>query len=701
MMQKAEEGDIPTVLRTGIALFQQGRRGEAEALLTDAQRRHPADFNLLHMLGTMLVQGPDPARGVALIETALEQRKDFAPAYNNLGNGYRRLQQHAAAKAAYEYAITLRPDFAEAYNNRGNTLVFLGRPLDALADFATAVRLNPAMAEAHNNRAVALLKLQRASEALVAADRALSLQADFAEALISRAEALLVQGDKDGALESAEMAVRMKPGLAEAHACCANVLLALGRAQEALAGYEEAIRLNPSLASACNNRGNALRELGRLSEALDSYDAAIHIQPDFAEALNNRGRVLTDLQDPHAALESFDRAVALAPGFDAAHSNRGNALLMLGKPDAALAAHDAALAVQPDNFRAHNNRGNALLDLKRIDEALESYARTIALVPDYAEGHWNRGIALLLQGRLKEGWPEYEFRHRCAGFAIPPDIYPADQLWTGAQDLSGKTLLIHCEQGIGDTIQFCRYARVARSRGARVLLVPHKGLGRLLAGLGPDIAIIDGDPTAHAYDYHVPLLNMPQACGTRLENIPSSGAYLSAEPDRIAHWRDRIGQDGLKIGICWQGNPTSPSDIGRSFPVRLFERIGGLAGVRLIALQKGPGLEQLDDLPQGMAVERPPAPFDDGGDAFLDTAAVMANLDMIITSDTAVAHLAGALGRPTIVALKYVPDWRWLLDRSDTPWYPRMQLVRQEAHGDWAGVFTRIESQLPSMLRQN
>jgi hypothetical protein len=254
---------------------------------------------------------------------------------------------------------------------------------------------------------------------------------------------------------------------------------------------------------------------------------------------------------------------------------------------------------------------------------------------------------------------------------------------------------------MGDTIQFCRYALVARSRGARVLLAPHPGLERLLTGLGPDIGIIDSDKAAPDFDYHVPLLNLPHACGTRLENIPSSGAYLFAEPERVARWRGLIGEKGLKVGICWQGNPTASSDLGRSFPLLQFESVSRIAGVRLIALQKGFGLEQLDSLPPGMAVERPPAPFDDGKDAFLDTAALMANLDLVVTSDTAVAHLAGALGRPVIVALKYVPDWRWLLDRSDTPWYPRMQLVRQPTHGNWDGAFAQIEAQLHRMLRGN
>jgi tetratricopeptide (TPR) repeat protein len=683
------------MLRQGIGLFQQGRIGEAEALIADLQRRHPENFDVLHILGIMLVQGRDPERGIALIRRALEMR-DFAPAWNNLGNGYRRLQRHGESVAAYERAIALQPGFVEAHNNRGNALVTLGRPAEALADFDEAVRLNPGFAEAHSNRGAALLKLGRAGEALIAASEALGLAPNLAEACVVCAEAQLAQGDVDAAMIGAEKALRLKPDLADAHVCRADVLMASNQPDRALAGYQEAIRLNPQLPPAHNNRGNALRELGRNQEALESYDIAIALKPDYAEAFNNRGRVLRDLHGPEAALASYDRAIALAPDYAGARSNRGNMLLMLGRPDAALADHDVAIALQPDNFRAHNNRGNALLDVKQLDSALQSYGRAIALRPDYAEAHWNRGIALLLQGRWEEGWPEYAHRHR-TGFAAPQDIYPADRLWTGEQDLAGKNLLIHCEQGLGDAIQFCRYALVARDKGARVSLLPHKGLAGLLRGLGSGIAIVDD--YAAGFDYHVPLLDMPQACGTTVGTVPWSGAYLHAEPERVARWRAHIGPHGLKIGICWQGNPNSPSDIGRSFPVRLFETVSRLDGVRLIALQKGAGLEQLDHLPDGMAVERLPS-FDEGSDAFLDTAAVMANLDLIVTSDTAMAHLAGGLGRPVLVALKYVPDWRWLLGRDDSPWYPNARLIRQPRHGDWPGAFAQIEARVSEMLHR-
>jgi tetratricopeptide (TPR) repeat protein len=700
MMETAKERQaLAATLRQGIALFQQGRLTEAEAMVADMLRLHPGDFDVLHILGIMLVQSNDPARGVALIRQALAVRKDFAPAYNNLGNGYRRLRRSAEALEAYDRAIALQPGFVEAYNNRGNTLVVLGRAQDALMDFDKAAQLDPRLAEAYSNRAVALLKLQRPREALSAADAALALQSGFAEAHVARAEALLGLGSGDAALESSDTAIRLKPNLAEAHVCRANVLLAASRNEEAIAGYDMAIALNPGLAAAHNNRGNALRELGRNQEALAGYDTAIGLQPDFAEAFNNRGKALNDLYGPEAALESYNRAIALVPEYAAAHSNRGNMLLILGRPQQALAGHDTAIALQPENFRAHNNRGNALLDLKLPDEALHSYERAIALRPDYAEGHWNRGIALLLKGKFREGWREYEFRHRCMGFAAPQEIYPVDRLWTGAQALAGKILLIHCEQGLGDTIQFCRYALLAQSMGASVLLAPQQGLARLLARLNPAVTVMDSG-AARAFDYHVPLLDMPLVCQTRLANIPAPIPYLAAEPERCTYWRDRIGEHGFKIGICWQGNRTAPSDIGRSFPVRHFENISRLTGVRLLSLQKGQGAEQLDSLPSGMVVERLPAPFDDGPDAFIDTAAVIANLDLVITSDTAVAHLAGALGQSTLLALKHVADWRWLLDRNDTPWYPNTRLFRQQAHGDWPHVFARMEAHLLTLLRR-
>jgi hypothetical protein len=298
-------------------------------------------------------------------------------------------------------------------------------------------------------------------------------------------------------------------------------------------------------------------------------------------------------------------------------------------------------------------------------------------------------------GRFDPGWHLYEWRKR----RRPPiaDRVMPQPLWTGAQVLRGKVLLIHWEQGLGDTIQFCRYANLAVEMGARVLLDVQPQLRRLLRTLNPAVEIVTGGRDITA-DYHCPLLSLPAAFGTTLDTIPARTPYLRAEPDRVAQWRRRIGDEGLKVGISWQGS-TLRVDIGRSLPLAAFQPLFAVPGVRLISLQKNEGTVQLQTLPAGMHVETLGEDFDRAPDAFLDTAAVMQHLDLIVTSDTAIAHLAGALGRPTWVALKQVPDWRWMLERTDSPWYPSHRLFRQRRAADWSGVFEDIYRELRSHPR--
>jgi hypothetical protein len=273
--------------------------------------------------------------------------------------------------------------------------------------------------------------------------------------------------------------------------------------------------------------------------------------------------------------------------------------------------------------------------------------------------------------------------------------------WTGKESLDGKILFIYPEQGLGDTIQFCRYAELAEARGAKVILSVQDPLVRLMRQLGPTIGIVGQDAAPPDFDYHVALMSLPWAFRTDWNTFPARIPYLRAEPERVGKWRRIIGNGGFKVGICWQGNRRGQVDAGRSFPVRQFECLAGLPGVRLISLQKNDGAGQLLDLPAGMTVETLGDDFDSGGDAFVDTAAAMENLDLVITSDTAIAHLAGALGRPTWIALKHVGDWRWFLDRSDSPWYPTVRLFRQSQRGDWAGVFSEIERQLAALTKQS
>jgi hypothetical protein len=397
---------------------------------------------------------------------------------------------------------------------------------------------------------------------------------------------------------------------------------------------------------------------------------------------------LRDQEHWNEALECYERAIAIRPDFVQAHINRANTLRVQGRLEEALSSFESAIAFAPDFADSHVGKGNVLKDLLRLPDALASYDHAIALHPGCADAYWNKSYCSLLLGDFGTGWPLYEWRKKKTG--APRYPFHLQPEWTGRQDLGGKTLLIYAEQGLGDTIQFCRYARLARERGARVILVVQPALVRLLTSLGRGIEITPPRPDIHEFDYYIPLLSMPGASQTTLSDCPSTTPYLQAEPDRIALWRDRIGTEGLKIGICWQGNRRTDIDMGRSIPLHHFERLAQIRGIRLISLQKCDEGEQSDALQPGMKIESPGPDFDAGPDAFLDTAAVMEHLDLIITSDTAVAHLAGALDRPVWTLLPFSPDWRWLLQRSDSPWYPSMRLFRQARRNDWAGVFAVI-----------
>ncbi|HLY06405.1 MAG TPA: tetratricopeptide repeat-containing glycosyltransferase family protein, partial [Rhizomicrobium sp.] len=406
---------------------------------------------------------------------------------------------------------------------------------------------------------------------------------------------------------------------------------------------------------------------------------------------------LQDLKRWDEAVHSYDRAVAIRADFAEAWSNRSNALRNLGRAGEALESSKRAMALRSDLANVHTTRGNALKDLKRIPEAIESYDRAIKIDPESVDAHWNKSLSVLLSGDLAEGWRLYEWRKRAFDAA---NIHPGIQcVWSGRESLDKRTLLIWAdEQGLGDTIQFCRYAALARQRCERVILAVQDRLVALLCSIGENIEVVKISSAVRDADFQIALLSMPLAFQTTLHNIPARVPYLAAEGARVALWRARLGDDGFKVGICWRASPARNADTDKSLPLRSFARIAAVPGVRLISLQKHDGLAELQNLPADMRVETLEDGFDDGDDAFLDTAAVMENLDLVIAPDTAVAHLAGALARPTWVALKFMADWRWFLDRSDSPWYPTMKLFRQERPGDWSEVFAAIESGLRARL---
>jgi Flp pilus assembly protein TadD len=485
------------------------------------------------------------------------------------------------------------------------------------------------------------------------------------------------------ALESFDAALALVPNSAELCNSRGNALRRLKRLPEALASYERAIALAPELAAAWNNRGLVLQAMRRFEEAAVSYRRALELQPQLAEGYNNLGTVECVLGRPAAALSSFRRALELEPRLRGVHANLGNALRDLGQPAAALAEHELAVREEPRAAASHCNRGNALHDLGRLGEAIASYDQAIALDSGYAQAYFNKSVCLLLAGEFAQGLPLYEWRKQLPDAAAP---LPGVPVWHGTEEIAGRTLLIYADQALGDTLQFCRYARLAQQRGACVTLSVQPRLRELLASLDSGVRVIGWEDAPGRCDYQCALLSLPLAFGTALEKIPAAVPYLCADPRRIAHWRERLGRAGFKVGIAWQGS-RNRIDVGRSAPLSMFSRLASVPGVRLISLQKGAGPDPPDA--KGPPLERL-AGLDEGPQAFLDSAAVMVHLDLVITSDTALGHLAGALGRPIWVALKYVPDWRWLERRADSPWYPGMRLFRQSSPGDWEGVFAAI-----------
>ena len=302
-----------------------------------------------------------------------------------------------------------------------------------------------------------------------------------------------------------------------------------------------------------------------------------------------------------------------------------------------------------------------------------------------------------MTGQFSQGWELYEWRWKKDTFTSPKRNF-SQPLWLGTKDIAGKTILLHAEQGLGDTIQFCRYAKLVKALGARVILEVPKPLLCLLSGLeGVDELILMGKALP-PFDYHCPLMSLPLAFKTTLESIPNKIPYIQSNISNQNKWQERIGETGFKIAICWQGSTKGKVDVGRSFPVSLFEGLAQIDGVRLISLQKNEGVEQLKSLPVGMSVETLPDGFDSGENAFLDSAAVMKCMDLVITSDTALTHLAGALGVKTWLPLQYVPDWRWMLERSDSPWYPNHRLFRQKKSDDWISVFMEMETELKYLV---
>lgn len=513
--------------------------------------------------------------------------------------------------------------------------------------------------------------------------------------LIAQANTALRNNRESEAMRLLDAALAIRPGDRDAANMKGGLLGNLGRFDDALAAFRQGLAAHPDAGELHYNAAFALQCLERYDEAAGEYASALEYRPEFPEALSNLGLTLNALGRRDEALQSFDKALRQRPNFARALNNRGITLSELGRLDDAVASYNAAIALDPAYREAFNNRGSAYGEMGRLADAFNDYTHATAIDPRYADAYVNESFMRLLMGDFERGLQRYEWR-REGQFGSGPR--PAEKPEWRGENITGLTLLLIAEQGLGDTIQFCRYATRLAERGVRVVLEVQPALKPLLSPLRGVQAVIEIGGPRPPYDMHRALLSMPYVLKTLPATIPSRVPYLSAEPKRVEAWRARLDRagGGLRVGIAWQGNPGTKLDLGRSPPLRMFAPLAGIPGVRLVSLQKGAGVDQLEALPSGMSVQVLGDDFDGDG-AFLDTAAVMESLDLVVTSDTAVAHLAGALGRPVWVALKTVPDWRWMLSREDSPWYPTMRLFRQHERDAWQEVFGRIAHELASL----
>ncbi len=491
----------------------------------------------------------------------------------------------------------------------------------------------------------------------------------------------LQQGQIEQGLNLLDKSLQVEPRQPMALFNRANGLAQLGKSEEALAGYEQTISLQPTHIEALNSRGDLMMQLNRHQEALVSYDRVIALKPGLARAYHNRGIVLQRLRRFEEALATYDKVIALELNRAEAFNNRGNVLRKLNRMEASLTSYDRAIELKHDYAEAHNNRGTVLQELHRFDEALIAHERAVALNAQYAEAYFNMALLKLLKGDYEEGWRLYQWHENKRKFTQP--------LWTGVEALENKTILVHAEHGYGDVIHYCRYAKLLEKRGAKVLFEVPPSLVNLVSSMG-NLTVVGTGHALPVFDFYCPLMSLPLVFKTTVETIPAKNPYLFADENKKTEWMKKLRTKTVpRIGLVWSGNPEHTNDHNRSIALETIAPLLELP-LEFHSLQKGYKEKDkalLANLPKLRVHHEELADFS-------ETAALVHGMDLVISVDTSTAHLAGAMGKPFWVLLPYVPDYRWLLERPDSPWYRTATLLRQPKAGDWETVIGEVVKRL-------
>jgi Flp pilus assembly protein TadD len=621
----------------------------------------------------------EPPRGVEHTEAAI----DLALSHHQAGRA-------AEAERGYRRVLVGVPDHPDALHLLGLLLHQAGRPVEAEPLVKRAITLRPDQAMFHTHLGLILASLGQAEAGIACHRRATALDPRSADAHNNLGVALAAAGRPADAIECYRRAVAIRPDVLSFDNL-GRSLHTLGRSTEAAAAFREAIAIDARFAPAHNGLGMALRAVGSVEGAIAAFRRAAELSPTSPEPLDNLGNALQQARRPAEAMACCEAALALQPGRPSTLNLVGTLQCDAGRWADAIVTFERALAGRPDFVDAVNNLGTALEEVGRREEAMVHYRRAAALAPDAVSPPWNVALLQLLTGDYTAGWPGYEHRWRQR---LQRSVHRqfGQPMWDGS-DLGGRRLLLHAEQGFGDALQFARYAALAASRGGRVFVECHPPLARLFRSLaGVDRVVPRGEGPLPPFDVHCPFMSLPMVFGTTLATVPAEVPYLRATPAAANRWRRRLAAEppGRRVGLVWSGDAKHQKDRDRSVLLAMLAPLAAAPGVRFYSLQFGPPAEAAAAPPPGMSLTDWTGELDD----FADTAGLASQLDLVVTVDTAVAHLAGALGRPTWVLVPFAPDWRWLLDRDDSPWYPTMRLFRQRTKGDWAHPIARVAEAL-------
>jgi tetratricopeptide (TPR) repeat protein len=685
--------NLQEALDLAVQHHQAGRLREAEGIYRQILNAEPNSAHALHLLGVLASQMGQGEASLNYIRRAITLNPTAAQYHASLGAALATLGRTQEAIDIYNRALVLQPDLLDAHVNLGAALMKMGKFELAVESLQSAIKIGPENFKLLDSLGSALSQAGHQEQAVEVLRKALTLRSDFAPTHLTLGNALMKLNRATEAIAEYRAALATRPEYPEAMRNLSGLLSQTGFVDEAIDLARRSISLQPESSHAWCNLGSALHRQNRYDEAADALSRAIAIDPRFPHAYSELGEVLLKMKSPAKAIDAFNQSLAIEPSA-ILHYRIAIALLAQDKREEAIAACLKAESLGFSSQNLFNTLGTIHHQLGQIDKAIEYFRKALAIQPDYPLAQWNLGVLQLLKGDFREGWIGYDARWKANNISLPAR-YSLERIWNGG-DLKGRRILIDCEQGFGDCIQFIRFIPLIAQRGGKPILTAYPELRRLIRTVPCLEEIVCPPEEIPPFDLQCPLAGLPRLFETTLQNIPTNVPYLFADPVMAERWRTRVPQDGrVKIGLAWSSKPESRDHATHSPGLSQLAPLGTVSGTWFCSLQKGPAAADTVAPPEGLQITDWSAELQD----FADTASLIVNLDLVICCDTAVAHLASAMGKPTWLILPSVPDWRWLLDRDDSPWYPSMRLFRQPKAGDWQSPVRQISRELHKLVK--